>query len=151
MKKIFVFIGLLVSLTLFSQSVVDKWVISGTFTKDTILKYKSPASLWIGGKVSVDVELKYPHDNTGILSLGGSDDLVSAAIGTTEFKYYEGWDNNPLTIDTTANILFQLGTNKWWGRGYSCVEGFPKMIPAIQWDANTCTHVQYYIIFRLIK
>jgi hypothetical protein len=149
MKKVFVLIGIMVSLLSFSQS--DLWKVDMTLYGDTIIYFTKNGADWHGNLVSVDVNFKYPEDNTGKLYLGGTNKPVSNKIGVTDFKTYTPWDNNPIPIDTTSTDttdIYTVNGSLWWGAGYSCTKGFPFDLPAFRYVAGTCDSVQLFMYWR---
>jgi hypothetical protein len=148
MKKIFVFIALLISLSGFSKS--DIWVIDITLYGDTVISYPKTGVDWHGKNVSVDINVKYPEDATGVLTVGGTNNTTSNKIGVIDFKLYDGWTENPITVDTTAEILEIVNESLWWGTGFNCVKGFPFDIPSFKYEHNTCDSVKLFMYWRLI-
>lgn len=136
------------SLSIQAQS---EFIVNLKLYGDSTIVHKTRWGDWHGKNVACRIMVKNPEDNTGIFSVGGSDPDITSITGVTDFSYYTGWANNPVTIDTSGTIIKPNSDSTWWGIGYNNVKGFPFPLPAIKYEANTCDSVEVYIKYIVTK
>jgi hypothetical protein len=155
MKKIFIIMGLIVTTLSFGQ-VTGSWNPAGsveyyfTLYGDTTIIAPSRLGNFFGKYTIVDIAIKNPEDNTGVLSLGSSNRAVTLATGVDDFKSISVINSaaNPLTIDTTGTILKYNADSTWWGVALE-FEHLTGKQPAIKYVANTCDSVIIQVLFTI--
>lgn len=154
MKKILLLASLVICMFNVKSQTIEKIELSQTLYGDSI--YYFPTNVdWIGRFVVFNVRVKHPESLAGKLYFGGYDPTMTKRIfakdkiiaGNKDFTYELATNYNPVTIDTTANVLKVSTVNYWWGMEY-CITKFQHSSPAIWYEPGTCDSVQVNIVIK---